>query len=444
MRLDRVTVDLRVLAFAVLLSAVSSVLAGLLPSLSQPDSAGLISARASGPSGGRFRGPLAAVQIALSLILLSGAALLIKSLSRMESQNLGFQPGNVMTAAFTLRQQRYANPLARASFVESIERNLRAIPGVESVALSDSIPPQGASGRPYSNIRIEGRPPLEENGGLVMFRRITPDYFRVMEIPLIAGRAFADADRAGSEQRMILSNRLARRWFGLENPVGRRVALSDDGTWTTIVGVVGDTRNNGLTGEPFSEYYVLRMNDGRQISRETVALLRTNASFGAVAAGARRVIAAADSNLPVAIQPMNDRLRGFGQRARFLAMLAAGFAAIGTLLAAFGLYAICAYQVTQRTREIGIRMAVGAQSRDVAMQFLMRALMWVAIGSVAGLGGALFSARYLGTLLFDLSPYDPASFTAAAVLLIAVAALAAFIPALRASRVDPAITLRAE
>ncbi|MEP6962063.1 MAG: ADOP family duplicated permease, partial [Acidobacteriota bacterium] len=329
LRLDRAEMNWRVLAFTIAVSAAAALLAGAWPALQRMSSEGLLTTKPAGRVRSGVRLLLVPAQVALSLVLLSGAAFLVESLNRLQNQNLGFQPEHVVIASFALRQQRYASPAAQAAFAQEMERRLASIPNVEAFGLTDAIPPQGAQGRPYSNMRVEGKPRLEANGGLVNFRRVTPGYFRAMGIPILAGRAFSETDRRESGAQLVLGASLSRKMFGLENPVGARVAISGDETYATVVGVAGDTRNNGLAAEPYPEYYVLRMSDGRGASRETVAVFRTTQSPQAMANAVQREMRGIDASLPVEVRSLEQHIRGFQQRPRFVAMLASLFAGIG-------------------------------------------------------------------------------------------------------------------
>jgi hypothetical protein len=301
-------------------------------------------------------------------------------------------------------------------------------------------------GRPYSNILVAGHPPLSENGGLVEFRWITPLYFETMGIAILSGRDFTEQDRGLTDSPVILSATLARRMFGAENPVGQLICLESDDHWQQIVGVAADVKNAGLTAPSDPEYYRLRINTSMQFSRDGVALFRTSAFSGASAAPLTQFIrhqfAALDASLPVTIETMETRVDRFRDRPRFLAGLVSLFAALGLLLAAVGLYGVLSFLVAQQTRQIGVRMALGARPRDIALQVQKHAGVWTAAGVTAGLAGSLALTKVVRGLLFEVSPADPLSFALAVAMLVAVAALAAWLPSYRAARVDPVIALR--
>lgn len=443
-RLNQSRIDLRVLLFALAGSVAAAVLFGLAPALERPRAETLVGWQATGVARTLFRKALVAAQVAISLVLLTGASLLIRSLGKLENQPLGFQPEHVLTASFTLRQHRYLPATAQATFLDELEARLKRIPGGGSFALSDSIPPRGAMGRPYSNIRIFGHPPLATDGGLVEFRWVTPEYFRVLGITMSSGHAFEEAERVSGESPVILSATMARRMFGNENPVGQQIELDGNGHWSPIVGVAADTKNNGLTEPADPEYYRLRMKGSDQHGPSGVVVFRTALDPGTLTQWIRREFAALDPTLPVKVEAMEDRVQRFRERPRFVAILVGLFAVLGLLLAAVGLYGVLSFQVARQTREIGVRMAIGAQPRDIALQVQKCAGIWVGIGVATGLAGSFALARTIRGLLFEVSPTDPVSLITALIVLVVTAALAAWIPAYRAARVDPVIALRSE
>jgi predicted permease len=445
-RLEQARIDMRVLLFALAASTAAAVLFGMAPALQRPRAEFLAGWHTAGATRTLFRKVLISAQIAISLLLLTGASLFLRSLWKLENQPLGYQPARLVTASFTLRPQRYRAPQAQAAFFTELERRLRNLPGVASFALSDSIPPRGSMGRPYSNIVIAGHPPVAENGGMVEFRWVTPLYFQTMGIAILSGRDFTGEDRTLTDSPVILSATLARRMFGDENPVGQLICLEADDHWQQIVGVAADVKNAGLTAPADPEYYRLRINASTQFSRDGVALFRTSAFSGAsvapLAQFIRHEFAALDPTLPVNIETMETRVDRFRDRPRFLAFLVSLFAALGLVLAAVGLYGVLSFLVAQQTRQIGVRMALGARPRDIALQMQKHAGVWTAAGVAAGLAGSLALAKIVRGLLFEVSPADPLSFAVAVAVLVAVAALAAWLPSHRASRVDPVIALR--
>jgi predicted permease len=444
-RLNQARIDLRVLAFALAASLLAAVATTLLPAWERLSVESLTGWRTSGAARGRSRQVLVAAQVALSLVLLSGASLLMRSLWRLEAAPLGFRPERVLTASFTLNAQRYRTPAQQNAFYSELERQLARIPGVSRLALSDSMPPAGGfHGRPFSNMRIAGHPPLPENGGMVGFRYITPGYFRALGIPILAGRDFEERERSSADAPLILSATLAKRMFGTENPIGQQIDLDLRGHWLTVVGVAGDVKNLGIAEPPEPEYYRLRTYGPAQLGRSAVALLSTSLDDATAARWIRQQIAAIDGTLPVKVESMPQRVRALSTRQRFVAALAGLFAALGLLLAAIGLNGVLSFLVAQRTREIGVRMAMGATPGRIAGMVERQAGLWVLWGILTGLVTSAAAARMARGLLFEISPYDPLGLAAAVGILAVTALLAAWWPARRAALVDPAVSLRQE
>ena len=443
-RLEHARIDLRVLLFALAGSLGAALLFGMVPALERPRAEALAGWRAAGTARTLFGKVLVTAQVAISLVLLAGASLLLRSLWKLQSEPLGFEPEHVVTASFSLRRQRYRPAGAQVRFFDEVEERLKRIPGGGSFALSDSIPPRGSMGRPYSNLRIAGHAPVAADGGMVEFRWVTPEYFRAMGIPILAGRAFEESERASGESPLILSQTLARRLFGNQNPLGQQIDLDVSGHWSTVVGVAADTKNNGLTEPADPEYYRLRMHNADTVGRSGVAVFRTSLEPGTLTRWIRTEFAALDPSMPVTVETLEQRVDRFRNGPRFVATLIGLFAALGLLLAATGLYGVLSFLVARRTREIGVRMAVGARPLDIALQIQKYAGIWTGIGVAAGLASSLALARMIRGLLFGVAPNDPASLLAATLVLVVTAALAAWIPSYRAARIDPAVALRSE
>ncbi|HEY7335930.1 MAG TPA: ADOP family duplicated permease [Bryobacteraceae bacterium] len=441
--LEQARVDTRVLCFALIVSLFSAIVSGLAPALDRPRAESLAGWRSAGFSP-VFRNALVAMQVGLSLVLLTGASLFARSLQKLETQDLGFRPERVVAASFTLRRHKYDDARARLAFYRELERRLKAIPGAGVFALTDSIPPRGSGGRPYSNMRIAGHPPLAQNGGMVDFRTVSPDYFRALGIDIVAGRGFQESDRTSGPPPIVLSATLARRMFGGENPVGQEISLDEGNSWSAIVGIAGDAKNNGVSGRADPEYYRLRMNDSPQLGRNAVAIFRTTADPAALARAIGQEMAALDSSLPATIDTLAARVDRFSEQPRFTAALVSLFAVFGLGLAAVGLYGVLSFAVSSRTREIGIRMAIGATPSRIALLIEKQGASMVGAGLAAGLIAAAALAKLVQSLLFEISPEDPASLAGSIAVLTAAAALAAWIPARRAARVDPMAALRRE
>ncbi|HUK16068.1 MAG TPA: ADOP family duplicated permease [Bryobacteraceae bacterium] len=339
-RLNQARLDLRVLLFALASAVVAAVLTGLLPAWERLNLDAIAGWRTAGARRSWSRQALVAAQVALSLLLLSGASLLAHSLWKLETQPLGFRPERVMTASFSLNARRYGPPPKQDAFYAELERRLRqALPfgGVSQFAISDTMPPAGGiHGRPFSNMRIAGHPPLPQNGGMVAFRYVTPNYFRTLGIPILTGRDFEERERFADDTPLILSASLARRMFGAENPVGQQIDLEMRGHWLPIVGVAGDVKNSGLAEAPEPEYYRLRTYSSAQLSRDAVVLWKTSLDEAAAARWIRQQIAAVDPALPVKITAMPQRVSDLSTRQRFVAALVGLFAGFGLLLAAIG------------------------------------------------------------------------------------------------------------
>jgi putative ABC transport system permease protein len=444
LRMDQAKVDLRVLGFTVAATVAAALLFGLAPALEQPRAEALAGWRSIGPARMFLRRFLIVAQVAISLILLSGASLFVRSLWKLEEQPLGFRSEHLVTASFTLRRQRYQPAAAQSAFFDELEERLRRIPGGGPFALTDSIPPRGSLGRPYSNIGIAGHAPVAPNGGMVAFRWVSPGYFRAMGIPILSGRAFLESERSSGDSPVILSATLARRLFGDQSPLGQRLVLDGDGHAFPIVGVAADAKNGGVAEPPGPEYYRLRMARSDRLGRGGVAVFRTSLDPATLSRWVRREFAALDPTLPVEMQTMEERVDRYRQRPRFIAALVAGFASLGLLLAAVGLYGLLAFLVAQRTREIGVRMALGARPRDVALRVQWQAGAWISVGMAAGVAGSLALSGAIRGLLFEVSPADPISLAVPAVTLCAVGALAAWLPSRRAAQVDPVVALRCE
>ncbi len=444
LHLNRAHIDFRVLLFAAGASLAAALLFGIAPALQRPRPQLLAGRHAAGPMRARFRQTLVATQVALSVLLLSGASLFLRSLWKLEGQALGFQPQHVVTISFTLPRQRYRAPAVQAAFLQTLEQRLQRLPGAGSFALSDSIPPRGSMGRPYSNLRIAARPQVAANGGLVAFRWVTPGYFAALGIPILAGRDFTEEERAGSTSPLILSATLARRLFGNENPIGQQIDLDVSGRWLPVIGVAADVKNSGIAEAPDPEYYRLRLNDARGIPRSAVAIFRTSLDPATLTRWIRQEFREADPSLPVTIETMEARVGRFTQQLRFVALLVALFAGCAVLLAAIGIYGVLSFLVAQQTREIGVRIALGARPRDIAVQVQHHILAWTAAGIAVGLAASLLVTPPLRGLLFGVTPNDAMSLAAGVLVLTVVAATAAWGPSHRATRVDPVVALRHE
>ena len=446
-RLHQAAVDGRVLLFALAVSLASGALFGLAPALQRPRAETLSGWRVAGSRHHLFRQALVAIQMGVSLMLLAGASLLARSLWNLQNQPLGIHPGGLLTASVTLGRTAYADPGRRLAFFEELETRLIRIPGVKQAALASSLPPSGSADGPmlYAAIDVEGRTPFTGGtGGPVAWRAVTPGYFEALGISILRGRGFRDEDRASDQDVVILSDRLARRMFPGADPLGHRIKPGRVGAWRTVVGVAANVKNNGLVQTDDPEYYEPRKHSPRNIGRSADAVLLTAGDPGSMAGWLRAQVAALDPTLPVKIETFSQQLGRLAERPRFNAVLMGMFSTIGLLLAAVGLYGVVSFQVSERTQEIGVRMALGATPRAIAGMVLRRAARWTAAGAVLGVAGSLAALRLLQAMLFQLSAEDPWILAAALAVLVAAALLAAWIPSRRASQVDPIEALRQE
>jgi putative ABC transport system permease protein len=447
-RIDRIAVDGRVLAFTAAIAILTSLVFGLVPAL-RGGAAGAqrtLAVDSRGSVGGRARARslLVVADLALALVLLAGAGLMLRTISVLMHASPGFNPERILALQFSLVGKAYAEDPAVVVFQDRVLEQLRGIPGVEAAALAGQIP-FGGSGDCWgfhANGRMKANPvndPCIERYG------ITPDYTRLMGIPLLAGRTFTSADTATAQPVVVISESTARTVWGSDSPIGAQVRLGNyaAGPWRTVVGVVADVHHEDLTAPPTAAMYTPQ---AQVTDSYLVAVVKSSTLDAArLAAPARAALRALDASVPVYDVATLPSLveKSSGQRL-FVMRLLAGFAVVAVLLAAIGLYGLVSYGVSQRTREVGVRVALGAQRRDVLRLVLAGGFKLVAIGVAAGLAAAFLTTRYLGALVFGVSPVDPPTFAAAAALLTLVALIAHWIPVRRALRIDPASALRAE
>jgi len=391
---------------------------------------------------------MVAAQIAVTMVLLAGAALLVRSFTNLQTQPLGIQTRGVVTARVSLNRYKYTTPQSRMQFFLQAEAALRKVPGVTAVGLSDSVPP-GDDRRDhiYSIMEVAGRPPMTgATGGMVAWRWATPDYFKILDIPILRGRGFAEEQRTSSEHFMVLSSSLASRLFAGQDPIGQHVKPVPGGPWFTVLGVAANVKNSGLGEEDAPEYYQLwrASADDWQQPHSAVLLVKTAFAPRALAPWIRTQIGAIDATVPVNVQTLNERVGKLADRPRFETALLSFFALMGLVMAVIGLYGVMAYRALQRTQEIGVRMALGARRPDILRLILSEGLRLIVVGTTVGLAAALALSRVLKSLLFSVSPHDPLSFVAVTAALATVALLATLLPARRAASVEPSEALRAE
>ena len=440
--------DLRIAVFAALVSCLCGVIFGLAAALQKPGLAAL-NARASMSRNHAFlRRSLVTAQIAISIILLSGAALLLRSFTKIEEQNLGMQTGGVLTVKVALPWWRYNTNQKVMDFYLHLESSLRRLPGTRAVGMTDSIPPGGwESDFRYSDLAVQGKPRgVPGTGGTVVGRSVTPDYFRALNIQIVRGRNFADRDRTGDELEVILSRLLAERLFPGEEPIGKRF-LPDSvrGRGAIVVGVADNVKNNGLTEQSDPEMYTLRRSVSHDWAGNHLMVIVDSAMpVAAIEPWVRSEVSSIDYTIPVEMEPLKQSLSRLADRPRFETTLLGFFALTGLVLAVVGLYGLIAFMTTQRTHEIGVRMALGATRANILRLIANDGLRMVLVGLGVGLGTALAVSRMLKTLLFQVSIYDPLTYVVVPLLLSLVALVAILIPARAGTRVEPAITLRAE
>jgi putative ABC transport system permease protein len=447
--ISRAHLDLRIAVFTAILSCMCGVIFGLASTLQKPGLAALTMKTSMPRSHAFLRRSLVTAQIAISIILLSGAVLLLRSFIQIEEQNLGMQTGGVLTVKVALPWSRYNTSQSVMNFYLRLEEALRRLPGTRAVGLSDSVPPGGwQQGFRYSALSVQGKPrPTPGTGGTVVSRSVTPDYFHALDIPIIRGRGFTDQDRAGNESEVILSQLLAALLFRNEDPVGKRIqaAGSPSGTLLTVVGVADNVKNNGLTEQSVPEIYFLRRSkDADWNGNKSIVLINSAMPQATVEPWVRSEIASIDPTVPVDMEPINQIVGQLAERPRFETALLAFFAFTGLMLAIVGLYGLIAFMTTQRTHEIGVRMALGATRGNILLLIANDGLRMVAIGGTLGLSSALAISRILKALLFQVNTYDPLTFILVPVLLLLVASVAILIPARSGMNVEPAVTLRAE
>jgi putative ABC transport system permease protein len=445
--LNRAGLDLRIALFTVLVSLLSGLLFGLLPAVQQPHAVTTIVRGLKQHKSANLRRGLVTGQIAISMVLLAGASLLLKSFRNMEEQSLGMQSQGVLTARIALPGFRYNTPQKKMEFYLQLEAALRRLPGIRAVGMSDSVPPGGwNSGSRFSELVVEGRPQAAPGtGGSLVNRLVTPDYFRALDIPIVRGLNFTEEDRKGSDYKVVLSRQLAARLFAGDDPIGKRMQIARGGPWLTIVGVAENVKNNGLTGQNDPEMYRLRRSTDTAWSVTLpVLLIDSVLSPKAVAPWVRAQVAAIDPTVPVVTETLAQSVSKLGARQRFETALVGFFALCGLLMAAIGLYGVVAYVAAQRTQEIGVRMALGATRMDILRLIAGEGMRLIVLGGVVGLGAAFASARLLKSLLFEVGTHDPESFIVVPSLLALIAIVATLIPARAAMKTDPMRALRTE
>ena len=446
-----ISIDYKVLGFTLLVSVATGLIFGLAPALQSIrfNQAETLKEggrdAATGASGKRLRGLLVMAEVAISLVLLIGAGLLINSFLRLRNVDPGFRAENLLTMKIVLPDLKYERKAQRSAFYTDVVQRVQSLPGVRSAAVTTNLPlyRQGNS----ISISIEGSPePPPGQEDIIVTRIISPGYFETMSISLLKGRALTDQDTDDSPNVVVISEGMARRYWPGEEAVGKRIAVGkirSPEDWIQIVGVVKDVRQFELTADPKPQMYLTHRQFGFFDAQDLV--VKTDVDSASMASSVRKAVWEIDKDQPVSnIRAMETILADSIARQRFSMLLLAIFAAVALVLAAVGIYGVMSYSVAQRTHEIGIRMALGAQTSTVLKLAIGYGLKLVIAGIAIGLVAAFALTRVMATLLFGVTATDPTTFTLISLLLVAVAAIASYIPARRATRVNPIVALRYE
>jgi putative ABC transport system permease protein len=441
----RVGIDATVLIFTLLVSVVTGVLFGLAPALRTMTLSLSENLKEGGRSGGEglrrnpTRSVLVVLESAIAVVLLIGAGLLIRSLIQLQNTNPGFDSQNVVTMRIDLSRQKYETPEKAGNFFQQLESRVGGLPGVETVGLVTELP---LSGQPNDMpFTVEGRPPvtIDQSFG-ADFRRVNQNYFQSLRIPLLRGRNFTEQEVRQGARVLLISELLARGVFPDEDPIGKRLVLAMGDQVFEIIGIVGDIRHRSLEAQPRPAMYMPTHATGW-----TNVVIRAKGDPLSLASAVRREVRAIDSDQPVAaVRTMDEWLALSTAAPRYRTALLTLFALVALILAATGIYGVISYSVTQRTHEIGVRMALGARQLDVLKLVVRQGMTLVGIGVALGLVVAIALTRVMETLLFGVNAKDPVTFVAVAASLTLVAFVACYIPAWRATKVDPLEALRYE
>jgi putative ABC transport system permease protein len=447
--LEKIGINPTVLIFTTAVSFLTGIIFGIAPALeaTRLNTSEMLKEGGKGTGGSprvrRLRAAFVITEVALSLVLLVGAGLLVKSLMRLQSVNPGFDADNLLTMRVILPAGKYKEDAQRVAFFKQAVERIEALPGVKSAGAVSFLPFTGLGAA--TGFKIEGRPEPGAGQKLVTDVRVVDEsYFRTMSIPLISGRTFNADEEREKRHVVVINETLARKYFPGEDPLGKRLTIwmTDDLTPTEVVGVVGDVKHMSLDSE--TKAMVYWPEPELAYSGMTIVIRAANDPLQ-LAAPAQGAIQAIDPNQPVSdVRTMNQLLSESVARARFNTLLLALFSGVALVLACVGIYGVMSYTVTQRTREIGIRMALGARRGDVLKMVLGQGMLLAAIGVTLGVGAAFLLTRVMASLLFEVSASDPLTFVGVSLLLAGVAFLACYLPARRATRVDPMNALRYE
>jgi putative ABC transport system permease protein len=451
-RLSNIAIDARVLAYAAGASLLTSVLVGIFPALSasRRDSGARLKeggrTGSEGVAGRRLRSALAVSELAIALMLLVGAGLLIRSFIALNNIDPGFATTGVLTLRLQLPSAKYGEPARIAAFYDQLVERLAALPGVESAAAGSSLLLSELPSSASINIEGQPTPPPDAPNIPVPYDSVTPEFFSTLKIPLRSGRLFTPADSPGAQEVAIVNESFVRRFFPGQDPLGRRVTFGNPGRrdtqWQTIVGVVADTKRGGFERDPWAEiYFPMR----QAADPRLLVFVRTRSDPASLVSAARGAVWSIDREQAVgAIRTVPELLAQREANRRFTTLLLGLFAVLAVVLAVIGIYGVIAYSTAQRTQEIGIRMALGADRGSVVRMVLAGGLRIAAAGLTIGLLGALALSQVLAGLLFGVTARDPLTFVAVSFALLIVSLAASWIPARRAMRVDPILALRGE
>ena len=447
-RVDQIRVDGFVLLWTAIVSILTGIVFGLVPAWQNSRSSLNEVLRDTGrgstesPARRRGRGVLVVAELALAVMLVTGAGLLIKSLWRLQHVDTGINPERILTMRYSLRGQRYREERSIRDFNERLISQAQTLPGVQAVAISNSLPPDETDFS--SGFVIEGQLYSASQTQIAYFTRVSPDYFRALGIPLKSGRIFSAADSADAPRVVLINETLQRGYFTGEDPIGKRINTGSERepVWNTIVGVVGDVKYNGLADDVQPAIY----NTIAQQPTWGSLVIKTDLEDPlSLTAAVRNEVRKIDPDLPLTnIATMEDRLSNAVAQPRFRTTLIALFAAVALILACVGIYGVISYSVTLRTHEIGIRMALGAQTGDVLAMVIRQAIVLAIIGVALGLSASYALTSLMSKLLFGVQPTDPATFVLTAAILTITALLASYLPARRATKIDPLEALRYE
>jgi putative ABC transport system permease protein len=438
-RADEIHIDATVLLFTLVVAMLTGIIFGIGPALhsSRVDLNDALKASSrSIAGGGRLRGIMIVSEVALAMILLTGAGLLMRSFLRLESVDPGFQPQNLLTMRIGLASARYPQRAQQAAFYDRVLERVAAIPGVQNAAVANALPVNRAIGYFFN---IEGRAPLDSTKAPTFWlHSISPNYFQTLAIPIHRGRAFTAADTAASPLVAIVNETMARRFWPKEDPIGRHVIYARESITVEIVGIAGDVKVGGLgDNNPNNELYV----SYRQRPFLTMSLITRGPA--SIASAARREILAIDADQPVAaVRTMDQVIADSVSQPRLRTLLIGAFAALALVLAVIGIAGVVGWSVSQRTNEIGIRMALGAQPANIVSMIVRQAFTMIGAGQLIGLAGAFALTRVLSSFLFGISPEDPVTFAGVALLLGLAALIACVVAARRALHIDPVAALR--